>query len=243
MLKDKGNIKNIKRVIIAVGITAIIVLLGIRIFNGFKILNNVSADHPVQRHSILLVENNLVSKKYHDKLEAGEVYQSNNKSLIALSTFDGKYYLISYKINLIKDTLLSNVLHMVLKSVEPTTMEPYTSINENLSFKFNYREAPKISVRQVYLTLSGDSLKNIVNCDSIVSYYFLCNNFSIKYTENEPIDIFVVGRDKPFGVTTVIPMDLLFLKRDGAVYLMMMTPNNSHSTIQPDLLYNIVTGR
>jgi hypothetical protein len=37
-------------------------------------------------------------------------------------------------------------------------------------------------------------------------------------------------------------MDSLFLKRDGAIYLLIMTPNDPKSRIAPNLLYDVVMG-
>jgi hypothetical protein len=70
----------------------------------------------------------------------------------------------------------------------------------------------------------------------------LCDNLSIRYAKNDPIDIFVLGQEKLLGAATIVPMDLLFLKRDDALYLLIMTPNGPRLTIPPDLLYNVVKG-
>jgi hypothetical protein len=160
-----------------------------------------------------------------------------------MMNFDNKYHLVNYRIPLTKDTSLSDILHINTESAESTSMGVYTVINNNTFFYFKYRESSIDPASQIYLTLAGDSLQNVVKNDSIISYHILCDNFSIKYSKSEAVDIFVVGKDKAFGTTIVIPMDLLFLKRDSAVYLIMMIPNDPRLTIQPDLLYNIVTGK
>jgi hypothetical protein len=69
-----------------------------------------------------------------------------------------------------------------------------------------------------------------------------CKNFSIRYSEKGPIDIFVEAKESILGKMDV-PVDILFLKRDRAVYLLLMSPNNPKEGILPNFLYNIVSGR
>ncbi len=151
-------------------------------------------------------------------------------------------HIIIYKIDLIKDGLLKDVLHTNIESVDRTTGTVYTVINHNNFFQFQYQVGSAQPVSNIYLTLAGDSLKNLVQNDSVMSYHLLCKNFSIRYNKDGPIDLFVVGQEGMLATTTIIPMDLLFLKRDGAIYLLIMTPNDPKSPIPPDLLYNVVTG-
>lgn len=236
-------LKNKRDVVRAIAIVLGICFLGFAIFNLIMKVEHSSADNPVHTYSIKPKDYDLVNNKYVSGLQGGIAYQSSNRNPVTLIPFGKSYSLISYKIDLIKGTSWSNVLDVTLKSVERTNMEVYTVISENIFYRFEYHDAPTKSVSKVYLTLSGDSLRTVVTNDSIVSYHLLCNNFSIKYSENEAVDIFVVGNEKAFGATTVIPMDLLFLKRDNAVYLMIMTPNDPKSVISPELLYNLVTGK
>jgi len=78
--------------------------------------------------------------------------------------------------------------------------------------------------------------------DSVISYHLMCDNFSIRYGEKEPIDIFVARKEEALGYKRRIPMDLLFLKRDSAVYMLIMIPDDPNSAIAPDLLYNVIMG-
>lgn len=217
--------------------------LGAAIFNLIVKVRQSSADNPVRTYSIKPGDFDLVSNKYMSRLQGGVAYQSSNRNPVSFMPFDKSYYLITYKIDLTKNTSWSNILNVTFKSVEPTNMDVYTVISENAFYRFEYHDVLTKPVSKIYLTLSGDSLRTVVTNDSIVSYHLLCNNFSIKYNEKEAVDIFVIGNEKAFGTTTVIPMDLLFLKRDSVVYLMMMTPNDPKSVISSDLLYNVVTGK
>ena len=63
---------------------------------------------------------------------------------------------------------------------------------------------------------------------------------AIRYADKAPIDIYVTGRELALGVKVKRPIDVLFLKRGFNIYFLMMTPINSESTIDPDLLYHDV---
>lgn len=240
MLKNRRNVIRVVTIVLGV---CFLTILGAAICKLIIKVGRSSADNPIRKYSIKPEEFALASNKYMNRLDGGVVYQSGNRNPITFISFDKSYSLISYKIDLIKDAPLSRLLNVTFKSAERTNMEVYTVIDESAFYRFEYRDASIKPVSKIYLTLSGDSLRTIVANDSIVSYHLLCNNFSIKYNEKEAVDIFVIGNEKAFGATTIIPMDLLFLKRGSTVHLMIMTPNAHTSVIESDLLYNLVTGK
>jgi hypothetical protein len=239
MSKNRRNIRIIIWVICGLGL---LIFLGVKISEGFKRIKKSFADDLPLTYSIPSEDSIVIAKKYLPKLKANKIVHSRNRGPISLIYFDTVYYLIFYRIDLIKDGPLKEVLHTDIESVDRTTGTVYTVINHNNFFQFQFQAGPANPVSNIYLTLAGDSLKNLVENDSVMSYHLLCKNLSIRYTENGPIDLFVVGQEGMLASTAIIPMDLVFLDRDGAVYLLIMTPNDPKSTIAPDLLYNVVMG-
>ena len=239
MSNNRKNIRIITWVICGLGL---LIFLGIRISDGFKQINRSFADDLPLTYTIPSEDSNLIAKKYLSKLKVNKIVRSRNRGPISLIYFDTGYHLIIYKIDLVKDGLLKDVLHTDIESVDRTTGTVYTVIDHNNFFQFQYQAGSAKPVSNIYLTLAGDSLNNLVDNDSVISYHLLCKNFSIRYAANGPIDLFVVGQEGMFAVTNTVPMDLLFLKRDGAIYLLLMTPNDPKSPIAPNLLFNIVTG-
>jgi hypothetical protein len=239
MPKNKRNIK------IAVWIfcaAVFLIFLTLKIIHSFKeIQKDLDQDLP-STYVITAEDSNLIAKKYLKDLKANRIVRSKVRGPVSLIYFDEAYHLIIYKLDLIKEASLGDLLHTAIESVDRTTGETYTVINYNDFFKFQLNVFPSKPASQIYLTLAGDSVQNVVKNDSVVCYHLLCENFSIRYAKNDPIGFFLVGQEKMPGATTVVPMDLLFLKRDDAVFLLMMTPNSPTLTIAPDLLYNIVMG-
>ena len=73
-----------------------------------------------------------------------------------------------------------------------------------------------------------------------MAYHLRCKNFSLRYGENNPVDIFVKGKEGSLGRTPVIPMDILFLRRQKNVFLFVLTPRNDDYDVPAELLYRII---
>ena len=73
-----------------------------------------------------------------------------------------------------------------------------------------------------------------------LGYKLRCKNFSIRYSEKDPVDIYMVGKNLSFGKTINIPMNLLFLKREKSVYLLILTPEEERDYVPNDILYDLV---
>ncbi|NIG53327.1 hypothetical protein [Chitinophaga sp. Cy-1792] len=202
-----------------------------------------SANNPMHISAVLSSDYHLISDKYADKLSNGVSYQSHNRNPVFVFHFDGKYRLVSYRIDLNSDSSLSKVLEVSNRSVYSSSFVIYNTFPNALFFTYKYRSVQGKPVAHIYMTLAGDSLQHIVKNDSIISDYLICKNMSIRYEAEEPFDIFVVGPDRLFGVTAKFPMDLLLLKKDSTLQLMILTPDDPETGIAPDLLYNIVTGK
>lgn len=217
-----------------------IIWLIIKIVNGFSENDKALNERLPSAYSIAKEDSNLIAKEYIEKMKLIEVYRSNVRNPIALISFDTAYRLIMYKINLSKDASLKSIIRDQIKDVDRSTGKTYNIIDNNLFYRFQYQAGTTKPTSKVYLTLSGDSLKTVIKNDSIFSYHLLCKNFSIRYDENAPIDIFVEGQES-FGMTSIIPMDIMLLKRNKIVYLLVMTPNKPTGVISPNLLLNILS--
>ena len=74
----------------------------------------------------------------------------------------------------------------------------------------------------------------------MIAYHVWCKNFSVRYGENVSVDIFVCIRSRGVGVSPIIPMDILFLKREENVYFLLLPASYYDQVVPPELLHNIV---
>lgn len=208
----------------------------------FKSVNEATMNDLPLTQTITSENSSLISKKYISRVRSHENINSKIRSPVSFLYVDNRYHLVIYKIDSVANMTLPALLQTKVEGVERTDGETYTIIDFNGFSRFEWRPVRSRVVSKIYFTLAGDSLNNVVANDSIISYNLLCKNFSIRYTGQGPIEVFMVGEDRPLGSIAISPSDILFLKRGSAVYLMVMTPAGTKSRIPPDLLYNIVVG-
>jgi hypothetical protein len=183
----------------------------------------------------------LIAPRYAPLVNVQEVRKRKVRNPVAYALYDSKYNFIIYKIDVVTEQSLAKIITISHKSGDLTTGIVY-QIVENDFFRFQYKTGKAPPVTRILLTLAGDSIEEVTASDSILSYHLNCNNMSIRYFSEDTIDIFLVGKDRAFGRTAIMPLDILFLKRNKAVYLLLLIPKTPKESIPPNLLYNIVTG-
>lgn len=227
----------------------IIVVLSILIIAYFLVqIKKASSEHELAVEKTLPSVDSLsseyarlISPKYKKLLTVHEVRRSKVRNPIAFTLFDQQYHLIMYKIDLLHDEVIGKILTTSHESVDRTTGVTYRVV-ANGFFRFQHKVEKVSPVSKIMITLAGDSLKTTAANDSIISYHLNCDNFSIRYSEEEPIDIFLTGKEKALGRTIAIPLDVLFIKRNKALFLLLMIPKDPKASIAPDLLHNTVLG-
>lgn len=212
----------------------------IKIVIGFK-QNATAIEEYLPATYIITSENStLFAEKYFDKIEIIKVNNSKVRNPISIFLFNKKYHIVTYKINLLKDESLQKIIHTKEKSVDVTLGYSYNTIGKDIVYQLKYKAGTTKPVTDIYFSMAGNSLQQVVNNDSIISYHLSCKNISVKYGDKEPVDLLIVGEEKPFGQTSVIPLEILFLKRNQNIYLLIMTPKNENDAIQSDLLYQLI---
>jgi hypothetical protein len=219
-----------------------IVWLIIRLTIGIKQNKNAFEEDLPLTYSMSLDDSSLFAGNVRNKFEVVEIRNSKVRPPISILLYDKKYHLVTYKIPTANTIYpLSKLLQVSNKGNSTSTGYSYSLIGKDIIYQIKYIAGKPEPAQQIYLTLSGNSIQTVVSTDSIISYNLKCRNLSIKYDNKAPVDMFVTGKKRPLGITTIIPMDILFLKREGFIYFMMMTPQSNETNIPANLLYNIVT--
>jgi hypothetical protein len=189
-------------------------------------------------YSIPKKDSSIIVEKYRHRLVLNEVKNTMARYPISLITLDGEYSLIMTRLKLTDQIPVPNMVNFQNKSTDRSTMVTY-SIVDNNAFKFHYNisESPK-PVSKVYLTIYGDSIQRNERNDSITSYSCSCKNLSIRYGEDDPVDIFVESdKNFPDGV----PLSILFYRKNNGLYFLLLSPNDK-MTIDSQLLSDLVSG-
>lgn len=182
---------------------------------------------------------NLIAKENQIKIRVDQVYQSKIRYPVAKLYFGENNILFINKISTVERFPLAE---RVLSETKNATLpkEIVYSTLENGSSQFTYELGGIDSISNIYLTSFGDSATTVISNDSIMAYHLICKNFSIKYNKNGPVDMLLEGQQELFGIKQ-IPADVLFLRRNNALYVLLMI-SKSGGSIKPGLLYDIVHG-
>ena len=203
--------KGKKRILIAaISLFALglLFLLVIKVISGFREIQDslVAAIPPT--HTIPLEDSTLIAKQYWSMLKPDQVYNRGNGALVSFLLFDNQYHLITYKIDLTKDQSLKDLVKIRHTFDYRSTGKIYTVVEPADFYSFQFLSSATKPVSEIFLTLADHSLLPEMN-DSIINYHLLCHTFSIRYGQEEPIDIFLSGKEGLLGFTDIIPMDLI----------------------------------
>jgi hypothetical protein len=186
-------------------------------------------------------DSSLISNKYKRLLKPRVVFQSKRKKPVSFIYFDSSYSLIIYKIIPVRNVLFRDIFIVDNKNSYSTQNEVY-NVQHLGSHVFQYLPKAQDPARKIYLALAGDSIKNTISNDTVLGYHLICKSFSIKYSENAPLDVGLTGDDNIFNISPEISTDILFLYRNQAIYLLVMIPEKPGTTVRPNILYDIVSG-
>jgi|GEM_PF-1250512 hypothetical protein len=236
------KIRTLRVIGLIIFLVIVAVLLITRITEGIKGNEQDALNDLPSTRTITNDDSNVISPQYLRSIKPQKNENSKSAAPVSFLLFEDSFHLVVHKINLLKDQSLNEILLPAIKASERSNGISYRVFNFNGFSRFQWRGNPSIPVSRIYFNLDGDSLTNEIKNDSIYSYHLLCNTLAIKYTKDGPIDIYMEGEHSTLWSKELTPLDILFLKKDKCVYLMLMTPLSRKSAIPPLLLYNLVTG-
>ena len=180
-----------------------------------------------------------------EKLTADYVVKPKYGNLLCRYLYDNKKYIIQ---EYIIDANVDQSLKEFIVVENKDGLKPHaTFLNEircdlfTTSFKSIFPKASHLN-----LNLYGDSIKTLLQNDTIASFNLFYRNFSIKCNGSDTSAMFSVAQpyydeDKP--VTSPLPIDIIFIKRKKAIYVLWMSVNNSNTHLEPDMLYDLIKGK
>jgi len=233
--------KNMKRLIIVLLVFVLassLILILTRVKKGLSDMQKSFDDDLTATYSLPSKDSEIIVKSSWDKLKIKETMNFRNRPPVSQLIYDDKYILAITTINSKKDDLLRDAVTDTLLNAERTVGEVYSIVNLTNSFQIQFRSQPVRTPSHVFLTLSGDSVTILKTANSI-RYHLLCKDFSVRYEDDAPIDIYASGKEVGFK-KKLISLDLLLLKRREQIYIMLMTPTETDAQISPDLLFSLI---
>jgi len=201
--------------------------------------------HPVSgilpsTYTLLAEDSAIIFKAALGKIKVQEIYRSKERGPISHLVFDNKFRIAIYKIELNSTANMNDLLHVKEKNLDQSLGVDYRVTGLSY-FYLLYKGGKSKPISQVYLSIGGDSVSTVVKNDSLASYHLLCENLSFKYSPDEPTDLYFESRiDFEAVEYQKISLDILLLRKTGALYLLIMAPIDNTASIDPKLLYDIV---
>src|SRR5207248_4322112 len=93
----------------------------IKIFYGFSELNKDFEENLPSTYSLTSDDSSVICKNYWDKLEVNEVVRNKVRGPVSFILFDKAYDLVIYKLDLLHDAVLKDLIHLETKSVDRST--------------------------------------------------------------------------------------------------------------------------
>lgn len=171
------------------------------------------------------------------KLAVVEVQNSTVRQPVSLITYAGDYSLIVYPVDAMLSGFDKSSFIVEEESNETSNGMAYAVVDNN-AFKFKYAVREIGAVSRVYLTLHGDAVQQVMQNDSMICYGLRCQDLSVRYGKNEPVDLFVKA-DKYFSAG--VPLSILFYRKSRRLYVLLLSPNKGKS-IDPRLLPSLISG-
>ena len=175
-----------------------------------------------------------------NNLELSGTYLSKNRNPISNYDVNKKYDLVVYQIDLANDVPLNTILATKAEQINHSSYNAYNVINESL-FEIKCKEGKPMQADRLFLKYEGESLDKIIMGDSVAYYNLSLKKLSLQYQEDE-VDLLLEAKEK-WWTRDRIPLSVLFLKRQRAVYLFLLSPEDKSTTMDKELLYRLIMHR
>jgi len=190
---QKNEVKAIrKKTFKSLGIILLIVLI-VFLFFAIRETNKAGEEETLPlTYSFTSEDSSLIATKYRNRIDVVEVNNSKLRNSIATLRFDNSFNIIIYKINTEKEFSMQRILHIENTRTHISNGYVYTLIGRDIIYNLWYKNGITKPIQTIFLSYSGDSLQTGVMNDSIVSYHLLGKNVSVKYSQDEPVDLFIL---------------------------------------------------
>jgi hypothetical protein len=212
-------------------------LFGYLIYSSYELFKNFDN---------LVLNKDLPSNEYLSFLNFGDSsdfkpvinHSSKFRFPISLIDYKKKYTIIIYKLSDSFDNSVSNQIIVDKNYSDQKTTGIYTIVNENI-FRMYYRSDTSIRSNQFKVHLSGDSIVNSMQSDSIVMYNMKFDQISWSKIPEKYLDIYIEPKNvTPFAGK--IPASIAFIKRNKSLYFIMLSMNDNTANLDPRILPHVL---
>jgi hypothetical protein len=226
-----------------------IVLIGVILFGSYysvKIGKNSMKDNSnlfdnlPSSHNLSSEDSSLIAQSFINQIKVIEIIKSISGEPFLILGLGERYRLIIHKIKVGKAFSFNNFINLEKGGFSGSPGSFYETIHGDI-YNYAYKVGTTNKASEILLSAYSDSMATLAKDDSIFAVHFIGQGFSLKYSNDDPISIFVQGKKKLLG-TKSFSADILFRKRDEDVIFYFLVPTSQEQQIDPNLLHRIVIG-
>jgi hypothetical protein len=229
----KGRpMRNLYYVFVGIFIVGFVTYYFHNIFNNRDIVT-LSQDIPSEYLSIL-------NQNDTSEIKPVITYSSKYRFPITLLDYKQKYTLIIFKISDQFGIKTTDDIHIKQHYSNEKTYGTYSIVNEN-HFEVYYHNDSAFKFNRIEVNLSGDSITNIIQSDTLLLYYLKFNQISWTKKNNGILDIYIEPKDVS-PIAKKIPASIAFIKRANSFFFVLFTVNDYSSSFDQGMLLKLLLG-
>ena len=174
-----------------------------------------------------------------NKLTFDKTIISKSRSPISLFDYDDKFRISVYRIDGLNGLSLKKIIKETHSNEHITYNLTYYGVDKFDQYEILYKAGRQEKASNIYLNLFGSGVDVLQQNDTLAYYYTKFENFYIKYDLSGPDDFFGRVSDRFPGLK--IPIEIMFLRHKGNLYIIQMSVNQSKADLKPGTLLNIVS--
>ena len=173
-------------------------------------------------------------KTKSDLIKSDLTYFSKNRLPVATFNYDEKFKIIMCKFNISDKPKIDELVNINLGKSRRAFGITYNSILSLNQFNFELNTESKMEkCNRINLSIFGDSINKTRIKDDILDYYLTLDHLSIKLNGEKDSEIFVSKKQK------AVPSEILFLKKHGHLFAVVMIPNANDHDVKRNSLLNL----
>jgi len=238
----KSKIKKTRILLITLFLLVICLLLIKMFYKGFNSNLNSQLNSTYSYNQRFDKTDSILFKKDEFKnIKSRFILKSNYRNDIKCFEYKKNNLIYYTKIDLLKDIQMDQFIWFREKSTSTTVMHSYDKFSLAGVYDFYTFGEKTHTVNKIIFSLIGDGKllqRNVYN-KNFVSYYLPVNSFSLRYGENEPIDIFFGGKETLLGRETY-PLMISFYKTHKSLFVLLLIPDKDEMNLDGALFGKIM---
>lgn len=185
--------------------------------------------------------NELFLKSKSDLLKSDLTFFTKGQFPIATFNYRGnEYKIIVYKFNVQKSINLDHLINLQTEASKQTSDVVYDNLFSVHLFNYNVsNESRIVKVNTIQLSLLADSIQKTIYQENLIGYSLYLNTLGIRKNNQNETEVFINSVNN----LKYIKSEVAFLKRDDAVYFMLLIPEKEREILPSRLLADLIINK